>query len=391
MPSVASVPRADERLDACWGPRCSTRTSRPSSPRPDRRRPSAAHRLRIVVTPLHGVGGAVAERVLREAGFTDVNVVPEQAEPDPDFPTVAFPNPEEPGAIDLALGLAQRRRRGPGHRERPGRRPLRRRRPRPAARLLPRARTRRRPRAGACCTATRSGRCSARRSSRGAATERAARWPARSCRRGCSAGSRAAARARHASTLTGLQVDLPRRRPRVRLRGGARLLRRPRARARQGRHLRGGAASRSSPTGSRRRAARSSTRSTTSPARTACTSPARCRRGSRTSRGSRRRCRGSAAAPPTTPGGLARRRGPSTSPTGLDGLPPTDGVLCSPQDGTRVIVRPSGTEPKVKCYIEVVLPSPGGERARGGRGAHRRDGRAARRRSGRTSRTALGI
>ena len=46
--------------------------------------------------------------MLRGAGFTDLHVVPEQAEPDGDFPTVAFPNPEEPGALDLALDLAGR-------------------------------------------------------------------------------------------------------------------------------------------------------------------------------------------------------------------------------------------------------------------------------------------
>ena len=68
--------------------------------------PAGPRSLRIVLTPLHGVGGAVAERVLRAAGFTDVHLVPEQADPDPDFPTVALPNPEEPGAIDLALVLA---------------------------------------------------------------------------------------------------------------------------------------------------------------------------------------------------------------------------------------------------------------------------------------------
>ncbi|WP_369371486.1 phospho-sugar mutase [Promicromonospora sp. Populi] len=65
------------------------------------------NRLRIVTTSLHGVGGAAIARVLAEAGFTDVVPVEEQAEPDPDFPTVSFPNPEEPGAIDLALALAQ--------------------------------------------------------------------------------------------------------------------------------------------------------------------------------------------------------------------------------------------------------------------------------------------
>ena len=62
--------------------------------------------LRIVYTPLHGVGGAVLPDLLAEAGFADVHVVPEQAAPDPAFPTVAFPNPEEPGAMDLALALA---------------------------------------------------------------------------------------------------------------------------------------------------------------------------------------------------------------------------------------------------------------------------------------------
>jgi phosphomannomutase len=62
--------------------------------------------LRIVYTPMHGVGGAVMLESFARAGFTDIHVVPEQAEPDPDFPTVAFPNPEEPGALDLAAALA---------------------------------------------------------------------------------------------------------------------------------------------------------------------------------------------------------------------------------------------------------------------------------------------
>ena len=63
----------------------------------------------VVYTPLHGVGGPVALRVLAGAGFQRVAEVTEQAQPDPDFPTVAFPNPEEPGALDLAIGLASRR------------------------------------------------------------------------------------------------------------------------------------------------------------------------------------------------------------------------------------------------------------------------------------------
>ncbi|WP_062208921.1 phospho-sugar mutase [Demequina oxidasica] len=62
--------------------------------------------IRIVLTPLHGVGDATVTSVLRQAGFTDLHSVPEQREPDPDFPTVVFPNPEEKGAIDLSLALA---------------------------------------------------------------------------------------------------------------------------------------------------------------------------------------------------------------------------------------------------------------------------------------------
>ncbi len=62
--------------------------------------------LRVVLTPLHGVGGAPLVEVLNRAGYTDVHPVPEQFPPDGRFPTVAFPNPEEPGALDLATGLA---------------------------------------------------------------------------------------------------------------------------------------------------------------------------------------------------------------------------------------------------------------------------------------------
>ncbi len=65
-----------------------------------------ARDLKIVLTPMHGVGGETVVSVLNAAGFTDVTLVSEQAEPDPDFPTVNFPNPEEPGALDLALQLA---------------------------------------------------------------------------------------------------------------------------------------------------------------------------------------------------------------------------------------------------------------------------------------------
>jgi phosphomannomutase len=63
--------------------------------------------LRVAYTPLHGVGGAVVPALLTRAGF-QVDVVDEQSAPDPDFPTVAFPNPEEPGALDLVVALAAR-------------------------------------------------------------------------------------------------------------------------------------------------------------------------------------------------------------------------------------------------------------------------------------------
>jgi phosphomannomutase len=65
-----------------------------------------ARDLRVALTPMHGVGGQTAVEALRRAGFTDVRVVRAQAVPDPDFPTVAFPNPEEPGAADELLALA---------------------------------------------------------------------------------------------------------------------------------------------------------------------------------------------------------------------------------------------------------------------------------------------
>ena len=70
--------------------------------------PASAARLRFVYTPLHGVAGELAMRAFQQAGFPAPDVVAAQSEPDPGFPTVAFPNPEEPGALDLAIELGRR-------------------------------------------------------------------------------------------------------------------------------------------------------------------------------------------------------------------------------------------------------------------------------------------
>lgn len=62
--------------------------------------------LKIVYTPLHGTGAVMAKRILSELGFKNIFVVPEQEKPDGRFPTVTYPNPEDPKAFELALKLA---------------------------------------------------------------------------------------------------------------------------------------------------------------------------------------------------------------------------------------------------------------------------------------------
>jgi phosphomannomutase len=65
-------------------------------------------RLRVAYTAMHGVGSATTRRVFEAAGFAPLHAVAQQDRPDPAFPTVAFPNPEEPGAVDLLVDLAAR-------------------------------------------------------------------------------------------------------------------------------------------------------------------------------------------------------------------------------------------------------------------------------------------
>lgn len=69
---------------------------------------SARENLRIAYTSLHGTSIKMVPKVLEKAGYTDVNIVPEQAEPNGNFPTVKSPNPEEPEALTMALALADK-------------------------------------------------------------------------------------------------------------------------------------------------------------------------------------------------------------------------------------------------------------------------------------------
>ena len=65
-------------------------------------------KLKVVYTPLHGTGNTIAEKLLKELGMENVYVVPEQKDPDGEFPTVDYPNPEDPNAFKLALELAKK-------------------------------------------------------------------------------------------------------------------------------------------------------------------------------------------------------------------------------------------------------------------------------------------
>src|SRR5690606_2604244 len=70
----------------------------------------ARENLKIVFTSLHGTASTVIPQVLEKAGYTNVNIVKEQAEPNGNFPTVKSPNPEEPEALEMAIKLAEEKR-----------------------------------------------------------------------------------------------------------------------------------------------------------------------------------------------------------------------------------------------------------------------------------------
>lgn len=67
----------------------------------------AADSLKIIYTPLHGTGGRLAKKLFNELGYKNVHIVKEQEEPNGDFPTVSYPNPEDPKAFEYALKLAK--------------------------------------------------------------------------------------------------------------------------------------------------------------------------------------------------------------------------------------------------------------------------------------------
>ncbi len=106
--SVRALPRSDEWTTLDDDVEADYVTAVVAALQPDRVDAAARRRLVVAYTAMHGVGTTTTRSVLTAAGFGELHAVAEQEHPDPDFPTVAFPNPEEPGAVDLLRALAQR-------------------------------------------------------------------------------------------------------------------------------------------------------------------------------------------------------------------------------------------------------------------------------------------
>ncbi|WP_243063458.1 phospho-sugar mutase [Humibacter sp. RRB41] len=106
---VADLPRSDayETADESVVDAYVAATAAVAGPRPRGVGSPATPEFRFVYTAMHGVGWQMARAVFAAAGLTEPLSVSQQQEPDPDFPTVSFPNPEEPGALDLAFALAR--------------------------------------------------------------------------------------------------------------------------------------------------------------------------------------------------------------------------------------------------------------------------------------------
>ncbi|MBL0885020.1 phospho-sugar mutase [Myceligenerans indicum] len=304
--------------------------------------------LRIVTTSLHGVGGRTLERVLADAGFTDVVPVEEQFDPDPDFPTVRFPNPEEKGALDLAMSIASDVR---------------------ADIVIAND-----PDADRCAVAVYDADWG---TYQGAETARSHGWRmltgdqvgallgwdvARGTASGTLACSIVSSRLlgriaerhglRHATTLTGFKwiartpdlvfgyeealgycVDPDAVRDKDGLSAALRVALLAERLKESGRTLLDALDD----------IARACGLYSTGQLAARFTDLARIPEAMGRLR----------AAPPDTLDG-APVTGVVDLSEGVDGLPPTDGIVLTADDGTRVIVRPSGTEPKVKCYLEVV-------------------------------------
>ena len=297
-----------------------------------------ARDLDVVYTPLHGVGGTSVVQVLETAGFDTPLVVEEQEQPDPDFPTVVVPEPRGAGRDGPRHGAGRGARGRPGRGQRPRRRPVRGRRAR-AARLADAARRR--------------GRRAARRPPAEDAASAASTRP-RSCPRPCSPSMAAAAGQPYAETLTGFKwigrvdglafgyeealgycVDPEHVRDKDGVSALLLLCEIAAAAKAAGRGL----------TDLLDDIAVVHGLHATDQLSVRVTDLAEIGRAMDRLR----------ATPPTVLGGLAVEQVDDLS-TGSADLPPTDGLRYRLADGARVIVRPSGTEPKLKCYLEVVVP-----------------------------------